>query len=390
MTTLRLFITESSLPATAATEVEWRLLDGQQVSQGRSTLQSLPAAGRLELFLPPARVLRATVSLPPGARRQAGKLLPYALDQVLLTEPSEQHLAHRIEDERCLVAAVQKEAFAELLNTLGQLGRRPRSVWSADMLIPADGQSLMWYGNGWARRTADTAQWFDATDPQQPPELLALALPEAEPLTLALPARQTSAPELGAWQSTLARPVSLAAGDVLARPIAPDAIDLLQGEFAAGPQLDLDWSRLRASAVLAGAMLAIGGLLWLGQWWSWRSEEAALKQQIRTAYSRAFPKEPMVDPVLQLQAKLRSQSPGTPAGNGSDSLGKLMDLAPRLATGGGIKLLSLDYLNGRIEAEYQAKPEQLAGLAQALSQLGKVDSRPSAADRTRITLTPNS
>ncbi|GAB3258317.1 type II secretion system protein L [Chitinimonas naiadis] len=387
MTTLRLFITESSLPATAATEVEWRTLTGLQVGHGRSALGKLPAASRIELFLPPARVLRASVTLPVGSKRQAGKLLPYALDQVLLAEPSEQHLAHKLLDEQCRVAAIQRDVLAELLNTLTQVGRRPRAVWSADALIPADGEVLFWYGDGWARRTADAAQWFDATSPDQVPDLLKLALTDCPELTLALPPQLAGQVDLAHWQLQLGCPVQVQAGDPLAQAIAPDAIDLLQGEFAAGPQIDLDLSRLRPSGILAGAALALLCAAWLGQWWSWRSEEKALKQQINTAFSQAFPGTPIVDPLLQLQTKLGAGKP-TAAPKTNDSLDRLLTLAPSLQ-GGSVKLVNLDYLNGRIEAEYLAKPEQLAALTQTLSALGKVDTRPTAPDRTRLILTPN-
>lgn len=387
MTTLRLFPAESALPTTPATEVEWRLLDGPQVRAGRSALAQLPAAERVELFFPPARVLRAAVTLPPGGRKQARKLLPFALDQVLLGEPAEQHLAYALVNEECRVAAVQREVLAELLNTLSQVGRRPRVAWATDALIPADGSVLLWCGNGWARRTGESAQWFDASSPALPPALLAAGLGTITTISLAIDAEFAAQVELPAWQATLGGEVLLLNHDPLSMPVQIDAIDLMQGEFAGGPQLDLDWSRLQPSAWLAGLALSLATLGWVGQWWSWRSEEQALKQSMNQAFTAAFPGTPIVDAQLQLQGKLQA-GPSETAPVNDAALGKLLELAPRFAASGEIKLLGLEYGDGRISAEYRAKPEQLESLVQALQAAGKLESSPSGPDRMRLTLTP--
>ncbi|WP_179958376.1 type II secretion system protein GspL [Chitinimonas arctica] len=386
MTILRLFPAESSLPASAATEVAWRTQTGSQIGHGRSALSQLPAASRVELFLPPARVLRATVTLPKGAGRQAGKLLPFALDQVLLSEPAEQHLAHQLAGEQCRVAAVQREFFAELLNTLTQVGRRPRAAWAADVLVPGDGGMLLWYGNGWARRSQETAQWFDAASPTEPPALLVAALGELESLSLAIEPALAEQVDLARWQLRLGCPVSLYAGDIFAATVESDAINLMQGEFAAGAQIDVDWPRLKPAGVLAGSALALCLVTLLGQWWSWRSEEGALKQSINGAFSQAFPNTPIVDAQLQLQTMLSSKATAAPTSSGA--LTALLNTAPRLMAG-EIKLLALEYADGRFQAEYLAKPEQLAALVQTLSQNGKVETSPSGNDRTRLSLTPN-
>ena len=388
MTTLRLFLTEAALPASPATEVEWRTLNGPQSGHGRSALSALPAASRVELFLPPARVLRTTVSLPKGAGKQASKLLPFALDQVLLAEPTEQHLAHQLVGEQCRVAAVQRELLAELMNTLTQVGRRPRAAWASDALVAADGSVLLWCGNGWARRTGETSQWFDAVSPADPPPLLVALLGDVPQLELAAPKTAQAEIAMDRWTAALGRPVQLADGDAYSNAVASDAVELLQGEFAAGTQFDVDWNRLRPTAWLAGSAVLLALLVTTGQWLSWRSEEQRLRQGIDTAYTKAFPKEPLVDARLQLQAKLASNA--TPAlAPQAGSLAPLLKVAPQLQAS-GVPLVTLDYLEGRVEAEYQAAPDQLGNLVQALSANGKVEVRPSGTDRTRLILTPQS
>lgn len=387
VTTLRLFLAESALPATPSTEVNWRLLDGPHLRAGRSELASLPQAERIELFLPPARVLRAAVVLPAGAGKQARKLLPFALDQVLLGEPSEQHLAYKLIKDQCRVAAVQREMLAETLNTLSQVGKRPRACWAADALVAADGSTLLWCGNGWARRLGDTAQWFDASSPATPPSLLLASVTGEAPLSLAIGPEAAEQLDLAAWQAALGSDTLLLNHDPLAAAVHADAIDLLQGEFASGPQMDIDWSRLKPAAWLAGSALALAALGWFGQWWSWQSEERALKQAMNSAFSAAFPGEPLVDAQLQLQSKLKGGQPQQAAVSDA-AIAKLLELAPRFGTSGEIKLLAFDYLDGRISAEYRATPEQIAGLIQSLQSLGKLETSTSAPDRVRLTLTP--
>ncbi|QNM97744.1 type II secretion system protein GspL [Chitinimonas koreensis] len=383
MSTLRIFPAESDLPLAGDQAVEWRLLDGLRVSRGRSPLAQLPAAARVELFLPPARVLRAVAPLPPGARKQARKLIPFALDQVLLAEPGEQHLAHRMVGEQCRVAAVDRAAFAETIQRLSQAGRRPRAAWTADALVAADGRTLLWCGHGWARRSEAAAQWFDAASPAEPPALLVAALGECESLLLA--GVDADAVALERWQAVLGCPVEVAVGDPLAAPVAADAIDLMQGEFAAGPQFDFDWDRIKPSLALAAAALALAAVGWFGQWLSWRGEEARLKQSINAAYAAAFPGEPVVEPQLQLQGKLRNAASTGAVDAGT--LAPVLKAATHLAVGGQIKLLSFEYAAGRVSAEYRGQPAELLGFSKSLAALGQVETSQTAPDQMRINLT---
>ncbi|WP_269532556.1 type II secretion system protein GspL [Chitinimonas sp. BJYL2] len=382
MTVLRLLFTEADLPATTETVVSWFQFNGSRWQRGRSTIAALPAGDRLEVLLPPARVLRTEVTLPKGAARQVRKLLPHALDQMLLSDADTLHLAHQTEGESCRVAAVDKTLLAELLGTLASVGRRPQHVWAADALIGNDGSTLLWLGNGWARRRGALAEWFDADTPASPPALLA-STPSDDPLTLYLDPDSPSRPAAEFWTTQLGRPVEIANADPMIAPAAPDAIDLLQGELAAGPQLDLDWSRLRPTGLLIVAALALLLLSWGSEWWRGRSEERALQAQMRDAFTRAFPGTPLIDPQLQLESMRKSPTPSN-AANGT--LGPLLELAALLRSA-PYPLESLDYRGNTLEAVFRAKPEQLSELAQQLASRGQPGLRPEGADRTVITVT---
>lgn len=381
MSTLRLFLTESSLPPDSDAEVEWRLLDGPVAGKGRSTLARLPAAQRIDVFLPPSAVFRTAVTLPPGGRRQARRLLAHALDTVLLGDPDEQHLAFAMTGDRCRVATIEQRRLQAVVSRLAAAGRRVNAIYAADVLIPADGSTALWYGNGWARRLAEEALWFDADLPAVCPPLLAGSLKSVDTLTLATADHDI---DLDAWQAACGVPVSLGHADPFNAPLAADAINLLQGDFAAGPQFDIDWTRFKPTLQLGGALIALAALGWVGQWSSWRGEEKALKRSMDDAFVAAFPGTPVVDAQLQLQAKLKGGA--TPAAN--DVLGQLVSLAPLFAVSGDAKLIGLEYADGHLNADYRAKPEQLAQIAQNLAQRGQLQTAAVAADRVRLSLTP--
>jgi len=387
VSTLRLFLTDAFLPLSPKAELEWRLVDGATVGRGRDVLTHLPKARKVELFLPPSLLLQCAVTLPPGAKRQARKLLPHALDPVLLGEPSVQHLAYVADGDRCRVVAVDRALLAGVLAVLSQVRIRPTAVYSADVLVPADGKTLLWYGSGWAQRKGEAAYWFDALSPKHCPSLLAATLNDADTLALAMPSTDIDEADLlTAWQDATPCTISIARGDPLAYPIQADAINLLQGELAAGPQLDIDTTRLKPAAWLAGAALALWAMGWVAQWASWHAEEKRLRTGINTAFATAFPGTPVIDPQQQLQAKLNA-GPAAPQAN--DPTVRLIDLAGHFQAPEGIKLLGLSYANNQIKAEYQAKPEQLGNIAQGLSSLGHPEIAPLDANRSSLTLTLN-
>jgi type II secretion system protein L len=382
VSTLRLFLTESHLLHDSADEFDWRLLDGPVAGRGRASLGNLPTAHRLEVYLPPSLVFRAEVTLPPGGRRQARKLLVHALDTVLLGDPTTQHLAYALEGDRCRVAAIEQRRLVDLLARFNTVGRRVSAIYAADMLLASDGGSLLWYGNGWARRHGSEAHWFDASDASAPPPLLIASLKQTEHIVLALAEPQDA--DLHHWQLATGISVTTANGDPFSAPLASDAINLLQGEFASGPQLDIDWARFRPTLQLAGAALVLATLTWVGQWWSWHREEVALKRGMDSAFVAAFPGTPVIDAQLQLQAKLRTGA----APVADDPLSRLVALAPEFVAGGEVKLLGIEFADGHINADYRAKPEQLAALVQRLGQHGQVQPTAAATDRVRLTLTP--
>lgn len=362
MSTLRLFITDADLAADDLAEVTWRLLDGTRISHGRSRLSALPKAARCELFLPASAVLRATTQLPPGGKRQARKLLPFALDNVLLGDPAQQHLAYTTEGDKCRVAAIDKALLGKLLGRLAAHGVKPRSAWSIADLLPVAGTHILHRPGGWVAVRGETAHWIDdeALGPC-PPLLAAWLMKASAPAMLYIEPGLANQLLQDSWQ--IACPVlEVDTQDALVRPLSDYAIDLLQGEFAVGAHIDLDWTRLRVSAWLAACILLAVALNWLGSTLAMRAEEKALRQTMNNAFQTAFPGEPLVDAKLQLQGRLQ-QGPQRAL---ADGLSRLQDVTTRLASSGEAPLTAIDYRDDTLLLDYKVSPTQASAMVAAL------------------------
>ncbi|MFC4159599.1 type II secretion system protein GspL [Chitinimonas lacunae] len=382
MSTLRVFLAENALLPAPNTVVEWRLFDANRGAHGRDALSALPRASRIELFIPASCILLSRVTLPPGGRRQARKLLTHALDNQLLGDGEDQHLAWSADGDTYQVAVIERALLDAIVEAGRQAGVTFHAIYSVADLLPDAYDTLSWFGHGWASRQGCDSVWLDAANPAEPPAFI----PTLSALTLRLDGRLDL--DTRYWQDRLQRPVERVDCDPLTQPLRPDAVNLLQGEFARGAELDLDWSRLRPTALLAG----VAALLWLGSWFGgWmamRNEAQALRHDMNSAFSTAFPGTPIVDAKLQLAAKLKERKPDQPS-TIDDNFAKLERLAPRLPGAGGAKLLGFELDGDTLVVHYQTKPENLPALTQALSAGARVEnSRSNPPDRVQLTLKP--
>jgi type II secretion system protein L len=156
-----------------------------------------------------------------------------------------------------------------------------------------------------------------------------------------------------------------------AQSLTPDAVNLLQGEFAVGPQIDFDLDRLKPSAMLAGAALVLWLATTLLTWMSWRSEARRLEAEMNDAFATAFPGTPLVDARAQLRQKLLAgASPATPA-----TLSPLLNLAGKVPRPLGAKLVAMDYHLGQLDVTYEVEADKLETVQASLASAGAV-SRP--------------
>ena len=72
---------------------EWVLIHESRVVQGEGPLAELPrGADRVQLVIPAAQVLITRANLPPSARRNAGSVLAFALEEATAAEIGRAHV----------------------------------------------------------------------------------------------------------------------------------------------------------------------------------------------------------------------------------------------------------------------------------------------------------
>ena len=274
MQILRVCIPASGFEQAEAQQV-WALLDGKGavLQRGESSPAQWPAADRLELVLPFERVLLTEVDLPKQSRRQLQRVLPFALEDRLLSPPEQSHCVLG-EPQGTLwpVAVVERAWLDGVLNQLRLFGRTPQALWPAWYLLPVG--TLLWQGGeGWLRRTQHQSEYLTTI--------------EAE-LTVLEPA---------GWDACVAE-------------VDRQAIDLSAGSVAPGEAKSMD-PRWRLTLALVAALLLVnwGQLAW--QVFGLKKQVAAYKRDINTAFYDVFPlSATVVDPVLQLKRKLQDSASG--------------------------------------------------------------------------------
>ncbi|MBV1776105.1 hypothetical protein KSF73_10310 [Burkholderiaceae bacterium DAT-1] len=354
MSTLRLFVPDTFTANEA--ELLWYLLEDTRVTSGRATLARLPHAKRIELFLPPSRILHTTADLPPGGKKQARKLLPFSLDTILIGDAESQHLAFDCQGDIARLRIIDRTWLAEVLASLKASGIQAKAAFSLAELCPTEDGHLLWGGNGWCVRHQGQMVWLDVRSADYPPATLPSAPENGYTLHVPYSVRSNMT---DAWQSFNGQTED---HDAYSRPLPADAINLLQGEFASGTQLEIDWSKLALPARLLGASLACAVIAIAASILSMRHEEAALLDAMDAAYKQAFPGTPVNHNArLLLASRLKA---GQQNQSSDDSLGRLISLASNVPKPADIKLTGLTYDGQTLAAEYQGAQDK----AQQLSQ----------------------
>ncbi|MEN9656891.1 MAG: hypothetical protein RL571_356 [Pseudomonadota bacterium] len=298
------------LPASdlATSEVRWF---ADRVS-GSAPLSALPLAQRIELIIPAALSNLYIAELPKQSLAKQLKLLPHLLEDRLLSPAATLHFG--LSDSSNKVIAVERKWLEAYLSHLREHQITPSAVWSIYDLLPEgtdcyvvqDGQSGLLRTPEGQYSHFDDASIIDALIGDAPRQDLALA--------------------------------------DLIRDASPST-NLLQGDFAQRSQWRFDWKILQTPALLLASIFAAILLGQMGDWWQLRSTKMALQREMRQTYAAAFPGEPVFDPVLQIQSKLRERGGLSTSSNG-DSLDLLLTVA-RIA-GNGLQLEQLDYANGQL------------------------------------------
>lgn len=307
-------------------ETDGRLLSGES---GWDAIPHPPEATRIRVLIPGDRITHAAVSLAARNPKLIEQALPYALEEQLAEDIEQLRIAHGPRDSSGQVQAriVRSQDLDRLLEKLRQNGIQPDAVYSElDILpIPTEGwTTLAWDGIVLARSSEGQA--------------LALDLGLLGPLLDgAAPVRAIETPE---------GPLPWLHRHLHERGM----IDLIGGDRAAALG-----DRLRpwlTPAILAATALLLQAGLMLHDIRNLDRQRAAMQAEIeRLAHEAAPEVKRWVNPIIQLR-QLATGGTEPPAESGM--LDMLARLAPALAARPDIKLGTLRFQGGTLEAQLSA------------------------------------
>lgn len=384
-------------------DCEWALIgDDGQFSCGEGPLAQLPThADRIQLLVPADQVLLLRTRLPRAARRHAGSVLAFAVEERTVGEPEANLVSWLgIAGSDDLLAVIDKAGLLRWRAALEAIGLRVHELQCETLLLPREpGEwSLAWSGrDGFVRTGELDGAATDCGDHDLPPTWLRLRLQQAQtegvlPGAIALyPTAPDAVPDVTAWARDLGIAVRVAgAWDWRAAP-AGAGVPLTQEKqrwrFGSGMA-----ARLRPAAIILAAALMIHLIALLAQWSSLRSEQRALRQQMELRFRSVFPEAIAVaDPELQMRRKLADARHLAGLSDDGDFLPMIQAVAASVKHLPAGSLRTLSYESGRMTIELSAVDAQ--GVRQALDHLLAsgltVDPPPplTAASRTSLVLT---
>ena len=317
-------------------------------------------AERVQLVIPAAQVLITRARVPHAARRRAGSVLAFAVEEETLGEPEANQVSWLgSAGDADVLAVVDKQGLTRWLDALDDVGIGAYEVHCETLLLPwAAGEwSLAWDGrDGFVRTGEFEGAATDCGDRQSPPLSLRLAL-EAAAARNARPdsiAVYTTAPDaaldLETWQRELGVTLRLA-GSWDWRTAPPDAgVSLVQARKR-WRVLPGALARLRPAAWIVGVALAIQAVALVTDWTLLAREQRALRQQMEARFRAAFPDAvAVVDPALQMRRKLAEARHAAGQPDGGDFLPMIEKVAAALKDlpAGSLRIVS--YESGRHDA----------------------------------------
>jgi general secretion pathway protein L len=320
MSLLRIHIPSSWPDADPDALLPWCRLDprGAWLAAGSATLANLPRAEICELIVPAELVLLTQAPLPRGSKQKIRQMLPYAIEDRLVTEPDAAHVAAGpvLADGQTALAVIDKSWLTHVLARLHEAGLHPRSAWPETLLpeLPAAGWVMVWDGRGGFLRSGPQAGMsLDGGSAAQPPAALALSVARARE-SAALPRhlllrlhKGVPPPDVDAWSHALGIAVEMGVEWApLQHPAtAGGGIDLLQGAFASSNMVREWWPRARLPLILAGMIVLLQVGATTAEWLLLNHEKQQLQAAMERSFREAFPDARVViDAPLQMQRNL--------------------------------------------------------------------------------------
>jgi general secretion pathway protein L len=372
--------------------VRWSRHAGVRVEDGADRLRDLAPADEVTVVVPAARVAFVQARLPAMRGAALAKLLPYAVEDALFCGPESIHavVVTRAPDGDALIAVIDREWFAAMLDALRACGLAPGRAIAESALVPAGGEgewTVVWSERGgFLCRDGPETLALDAATDLAPPVALRLALQEARrdgapPSAIRVYTTSAlAAPDPEAWSAALRVPVSARgrwtpeAYD--ARRLA--AADLLVDAFAVRGRETAALRRYAPALAIAGLAAAIHVGLSVADWTRLALEERALRTAMAEQFRASFPGAQVVDPALQMSRNLAELRRAAGEPHAGDALPLLARAAAPLAASGR-RIEALRYQPGQLEIDLAAAGAASPGSLQALLRSHAPELRTSAA-----------
>ena len=353
---LRVFIPNTPRPDPAA-RLAWKLFDtrGDVLRAETSPLTEIPRAQVVEALLPAERVLFARLKLPRVNASTIRELLPYAVEDRLLADPSHIHAVAGQRNARgeTIVAVVDRDWLQASVDMLANVGLRPaRACSESSLLAGGRGDWHVVWGpkRGMLVDDEGVAATFDHDAGM--PLAVRLAIDEASargdrPLVVRVhTAENEPLPDLAAWSREIGVPFETGSQweVIAAGHPAAGSIDLMHGGFDAGrkPQ-----PIPRAALWLAGAVAAFQLGFTAFDAWRLSRERAQLEAQREAIFRTAFPEaKVVVDPELQMARNLATLRASRGLAGGDEFLVRMTEAARA-----GTPVRAVEYANGKLATQ---------------------------------------
>jgi general secretion pathway protein L len=364
---LRIFVPAGER-SDAAARWPWMLLDARNAlaREGATPPAQMPRADRVELVLPASRVLFARLALPRVGSGTLRELLPFAVEDRLLADPSRIHAVAGQVDRRgeTLVAVIDREWLVGNVQALRAAGLSPTSAWCESALLArgaGDWNLVLGPDRGLLVDSDGAAVTFDRAPGTSFPLALRIALDEASARGERPPALRVHTeadaplPDLERWSADAG--VKLVPGsrwEMLSRGApGPGTIELLTADLAPRARALAALRVPRAAVLLAASIALVQVALDAAQAWQLDRERSRLRANAETIFRSAFPEaKAVVDPVLQMRRNLAELRRSRGLAGGDEFLVRLTRAAQEAP--GPVR--SIEYAGGRLDVKRGAGP----------------------------------
>ncbi len=359
LTILQVYVPETGFAVDSEIAVRYalRATTGELQRSGSAAPAELPRADQVEIIVPASSVLFTEVRLPPVRGQKLRQLLPFAVEEKILSDPDQVQVATGLRDAQGMtrVAILDRAWLDSVCDRLRQLGFRPERGFAETCLPELEPQAwtLIWDGHeGFVRTDQGAGLALDSMGDEGAPFGLRRAVEEARdrqrlPEKIILRATDAAAriPDLGLW--TLELGVSVVPGQDW--EWAPrflntgNAINLLQGDYAPSSSVRELLPQLRPILVLAGLIIGAQVLATGADWWRLNRERKALLAEMDQTFRSAFPDaKVVVDAPLQMQRNLADLRRASGQQQATDFLPLLYRSLPLVNNAKRLEALSYD------------------------------------------------